>query len=101
MAMTLPLLERIFQDIEGTYQLASVKEKGILFFKNAKKLKTNFQDDYWIQLSREWDVNFWRGDSVGHYYMSIYRISYVDGKGLVTDTSAPVSTILLDTWELL
>jgi hypothetical protein len=101
MAMTLPLLERIFQDIEGTYRITEVKEKGILFFKNATKIKADLQGDYWIQLSREWDIHFWQGDAVGHYYMSIYRMLYKEGHGLVTDTSAPVSVILLDTWELL
>jgi hypothetical protein len=98
MAMTFELLNRIFQDIESTYTLKNAREKAILFYKCARSINAEMQGDWWIQVSREWDVNFWKNEE--HYFMSIYRISYKEGQGMVTDTSAPVDGQLLDNFML-
>ncbi len=94
MAMTLDLLDRTFTDTETLHTIVEAKEKGVFFFKCVKSIKANLQDDYWIQVAREWDLNFHK--RFNHWYMDIYRVVNSE-----TQSQAPVSSILLDTWELL
>lgn len=98
MVMTLDLLDKTFTDIETIHTIKEAEEKGKLFFKCVQSIKGDLDDDYWLQVARGWDLNFFeRGN---HYYMSIYRVKDYAGS-MVTDTNSPVTTILLDTREVL
>ena len=93
MEISLELLTRLFENIDRYYTFDEVKQLGLLFFKCVKEngYIDNLQEDWWIQMSVNFDVNFY--EMWGHWYMCIYR--QTDG---VTDTrNGAIANILLDT----
>jgi len=78
--MNLQLLEKIFQNLEMTLTLDEAKEKATLFKICADNIYADFSNDYWIQISSEWDLNIYDGD------MTLYKCSRTK-QGFETDTS--------------
>lgn len=88
--MNLELLEKIFQNLEMTLTQKEAEEKAILFMNTAlghldtDMVSDNFED-YWLQISREWDLNVYdgsifAGDDLWH--ICLYPI---ENKGTNTD----------------
>ena len=66
MSAKLELLERIYQDFEGSYTLHDAKEKARLFYKNVlQDVERSELEDIWVQISKEWDLNVWDADVLG------------------------------------
>lgn len=87
--MTLELLEKIFLNTKMHLTLEEATEKGRLFFDCAlthftvKVLQENFED-YWLQLSKEWDLNICEGED--DYQLCLYRVKRDRNNCIVTDT---------------
>lgn len=60
--MELYLAHKIFEDIHKSYALEDAKEKAFLFIKSLDDIE-ELGGDYWIQISKEWDLNIWWEDS--------------------------------------
>jgi len=85
--MTLELLEKIFQNIEISLTFEEVKEKALLFYEQARSIKADFGDDYWIQLSKEWDLNItevWHWET--EHQLCLYKVKRDKQGNFVADT---------------
>ena len=70
--MKLSLLEKIFQNIETHLDLAEAKQKAKLFLQCVVVFAWEEfypQEDYWIQISKEWDLNVYRESEVIRLYL--------------------------------
>lgn len=87
------ILDRTFQDIESYYTLDEIKEKARLFYRAVRDfgLILRLQDDYWVQMSRQFDVNYWLEDRT--FKFAIYRMK----NDSETDTETTVYCESLDT----
>lgn len=84
--MTLDLLEKIFTDIHTKLTINEVTDKAYLFLKCAKNIKADLQDDYWIELSKEWDLNIIQGEGTTGFQMCLYKVKRDKNGNFVTDT---------------
>jgi len=85
--MELFLLSRIFENTEQSWSLEDVTEKAHLFLDCVKDNIEDLGGDYWIQLSREWDLNIWweDGDETS-VEMSLYPCKRGEDGLFETDT---------------
>lgn len=65
--MNLDLLERIFQDLETIYYLEEAKNIAKLFLKIVRDNHFSLQEDYWIQIGKDWDLNIVNGKELTLY----------------------------------
>lgn len=96
MATKLELLCRIYQDLEGSYNLHDAKEKARSFFKTVlENVSGEELDDVWVQISKEWDLNLWNADKLGDgtkkgMQITLYPVSKDAHNHFKTDTDYPV-----------
>lgn len=97
MAMTLELLTRIYQDVEGVYTFKDVKDKARFFYKTAIEIaKREEMEDVWVQISKDWDLNVWDADKLGDgvrngMQITLYPVTKGENGHVRTDTDFPVS----------
>lgn len=86
MTITLDLLEKIFENTRTKLTLDEVTDKAYLFLKCSKNIKADLQDDYWIELSKEWDLNITQGEGTTGFQMCLYKVKRDRNGDFVTDT---------------
>lgn len=59
--MELYLAHKVFEDIHKSYDLEDAKKKAFLFVECLDDIE-ELGGDYWIQISKEWDLNIWWED---------------------------------------
>jgi hypothetical protein len=84
--MELYLVHKIFEDTKKSLTFKEAKEKAFLFLKCVEDVE-DLGGDYWIQLSKEWDLNIWWEDPVS-LEMTLYEC-WMDKNGYFnTNTSS-------------
>lgn len=79
--VTLDLLEKIFQNLEMTLTQPEATAKAHLFLKCLKDNHISVGEDYWIQISKEWDLNVY-----DKHNMSLYPVTWSLGEA-ITNTA--------------
>jgi len=90
MKMNLALLEKVFADTEtDDFLLEDAKQIALLFVNCAKSIGVDLQDDYWIQLGKNWDLNVYQYQysAYGQYAQKAVLYKIIDGN---TDTKNPI-----------
>ncbi len=80
-------MNNIFENIETPLTFEEVKEKALLFYEQAMTIKSDLGDDYWIQLSKEWDLNIveqWHWET--EHQLCLYKVKRNKNGYFETDT---------------
>lgn len=84
--MELDLLYKKFENVEQDLTLDEVKEKANLFLDGVEDIE-ELQGDFWIQLSRNWDLNiWWEEDDSTSIQMTVYPCAIGKDGYFHTDT---------------
>jgi len=86
--MNLKQLEKIFQNLDEDLTFKEVVLKASLFWELGKQLDIVLEEDYWIQLAKNWDLNIWVEDDGVH--RCLYPVKIVH-RYSVTETLEPHS----------
>jgi hypothetical protein len=81
-------LEKEYTDLQTSLTLKQVKKKAMDFYEKAQPFLLNLEDDdYWIQLSKEWDLNItevWHWETEHH--LCLYKVKRDKQGNFITDT---------------
>lgn len=62
--LTLDLLEKTFRDLEEDNFFIEARAKAYLFLHYVRKMGFQIDEDYWLQLGRNWNLNIINGEKM-------------------------------------